>query len=201
MDSDSPAAAPPRGQFHYELRIGVTGHRDIADATAVQYAVHQCLDSLEGILQPQLRTPLNWTVVSPIARGADRIVAEAVLKRIPSTLEVLSPFKLDEYRHDFRESEDREEFEQFLTRAAQVSCLTGGDPPDGSEEVRSHLRNRGYLHAGRAVVDSCEILVAVWNGKRSSGSGGDGRHRELCAAAATNGCLDSCRRARRAPRV
>lgn len=174
MPSSSTSGGPNLSDLPYDLRIGVTGHREIVDAAGIRQSVKQLLDHLDRTLQPQSRTPLKWTVVSPIAKGADRIVAEAVLGCCPATLEVLSPFELDEYRLDFEDGEDRDEFERLLNRARHVECLANGDAPDATEndEVREHWRNRGYLRVGRAVVDSCEILLAVWNGRDGQGVGG-----------------------------
>jgi hypothetical protein len=63
--------APP---LPYELRIGVSGHRVLADEAAVSRTVGHLLDKIEQTLN-RPSTPVAWTVVSPLARGADRIVA------------------------------------------------------------------------------------------------------------------------------
>ena len=163
----------------YHLRIGVAGHRNLRDPEAVKQAVERMLDEINSILQPQARTPLSWTIVSPLAKGADRIVAAAVLKRRPSTLEFYSPFAVDEYRRDFTEDEDREEFEKLFAQAEFTRCVVAEDPPpppspdaDADAEAQTNWRNRGYLRCGRAVVDACEILIVVWDGGASRGLGG-----------------------------
>ncbi|QDU39624.1 hypothetical protein Mal4_39700 [Maioricimonas rarisocia] len=159
--------------FAYSLRIGVTGHRNLSDAAGVAEAVERLQERIENTLRPQTRTPLNRVVISPLAKGADRIVAETVLKRERSSLEVLSPFTLAEYRRDFEEPDDREEFEILLDRADVVRCVTTDSPPqDASDDEQSDWRNRGYLQVGRAVVDACEMLIVVWDGKEARGTGG-----------------------------
>ncbi|MEW4528078.1 hypothetical protein [Maioricimonas sp. JC845] len=157
----------------YSLRIGVTGHRNLSDAAGVAEAVARLLEQIEHTLRAQSRTPLDRVVVSPLAKGADRIVAEEVLKREGTSLEVLSPFPLDEYRRDFAEPDDLAEFERLLSRADLVRCVTTSPPPqNASDDEQSDWRNRGYLRVGRAVVDACEILIAVWDGKQARGMGG-----------------------------
>jgi hypothetical protein len=55
----------------YDLRIGVTGHRTIANEPAVASAVTALLDRIGATLT---LVPLAWTVISPLACGADRVV-------------------------------------------------------------------------------------------------------------------------------
>src|SRR5476649_2467962 len=106
----------------YDLRIGVTGHRTITNEVAVASAVAALLSRIGATLTP---VPLAWTVISPLARGADRVVARAVLDQPDAHLEVVTPFPLAEYRKDFESAEDHGEFEQLLARAGQVHELDG----------------------------------------------------------------------------
>lgn len=176
-----PTPLPPT--LPYELRFGVTGHRNLNNPVAVRKAVDELLAHVDRTLNQQNLTPLEWTIVSPLAKGADRIVADAVLKRADSNtasnarLEVISPFSLDEYRKDFDTSEDRNEFERLLACAHKIAC-GNADYAENIERVtdeqRQHVRNLSYLHVGQAVVDGCEIVIAVWNGKTAGGIGGTG---------------------------
>lgn len=139
----------------YELRLGVTGHRDV-HAAAVAEAVREVLRRIEEVLAPSEPTPLRMTIISPLARGADRIVAEEVL-RAKGRLEVITPFPLDEYRKDFDGAADRLEFDTLLGKAADLKQLE--TRPSNKRE-----RDDGYFHCGELVVEQCEILIAVWNG-------------------------------------
>ncbi len=161
--------------FAYELRIGVTGHRHLRDAATVTQTVRRVLQHIDRTLGPQSRTPLEWIVVSPIAKGADRIVAEQVLRLPASRLEVLTPLELDEYRRDFVEADDRDEFEQLLQRAAHSRCVSHQPPPDMKDPATlQEWRNRAYMQVGRAVIDASEIVIAIWDGQPSRGLGGTG---------------------------
>ena len=77
----------------------------------------------------------------------------------------MTPFPLEEYRKDFAETSDLAEFEELRTQAVQLIEL---DAPASPPEQR----RKGYRRAGRAVVDSCEILIAIWDGKPADGEGG-----------------------------
>jgi hypothetical protein len=124
------------------------------------------------------RTPLRWTVISPLAKGTDRIVAHSVLARPHSRLKVIVPFELDEYRRDFVEPDDRAEFEALLVRDDAPTTLAhpyGTIAPGASEaEIRGAMdcRNEGYFNVGCRVVEGCEILIAVWDGQAAAGKGG-----------------------------
>lgn len=151
----------------------MTGHRTLQDEAAVARAIQGVLDLIERTLGSRACAPLTWTVISPLARGADRLVARAVLERSGSRLEVVTPFALAEYKKDFDTDADRREFESLLERAARVHELEHPVPAAGDSPEQHQLnRNIGYLRVGERVVDSCEILLAVWNGAASAGVGG-----------------------------
>ena len=71
----------------YEMRIGVTGHRDLADPAGVAAAVEKMIGRIDRRLNRKDRTPVDWVVISPLARGADRIVAQRTLSLPRSRLE------------------------------------------------------------------------------------------------------------------
>jgi hypothetical protein len=149
----------------YELRLGVTGHLDIKDADGVARAVSRLLDYIESTLRRRM-TPLSWVVVSSLARGADRIVARKVLERGDARLEVVTPFDVDEYRTDFHETPtDLSEFEELWKKSSKQRELHGQPAPKTA-------RDDSYLRAGEHVVEVCEIMIAVWDGKPPNGRGG-----------------------------
>ena len=151
----------------YELRIGVTGHRDLADPDAVAQAVSRAIDRVAGVLNRQDLAPLEWVVISPLAKGADRIVARAILDR-GGSLEIVTPLPLQEYVKDFAEPEDLAEFEKLCRRGSKPIELN----KDCTLPISEDERSRAYADVGRAVVDSCEILIAIWNEQPASGQGG-----------------------------
>lgn len=118
---------------------------------------------------PERRTPVRWTAVSALAKGADRLVARQVLARDAARLQAILPFDVDEYRKDFDTPEDRDEFDKLFasdpepTQASEPGQVQEGDQP---------ARQTGYLRGGQAVVEACEILIAVWDGQPAKGTGG-----------------------------
>jgi hypothetical protein len=156
-------AAPAR------LVIGVTGHRKFAAGDALAAKIDTMLD---GIARAASRegtaaggagrgSPLRFVVLSPLAEGADRLVAERVLARGGAELEAVLPMAEAEYERDFATDASRDEFRSLLARAGTVHRLSGvSDRPEA------------YAAAGRYVVDHCDVLIAVWNGRTSNGPGG-----------------------------
>jgi len=103
-------------------------------------------------------------VVSPLAEGSDRILAEeagALGWELYSPL----PFSRADYEKDFKTEASRREFDELLSQAARVHEL------DGRRDTRSG-RDSAYTAVGRVVLDVSEVLVAVWDGQDEHGEGG-----------------------------
>jgi hypothetical protein len=137
-----------------EVRIGVTGHRafDISDAV-------ERVDALVDRVVGQCRA----VVVSSLAEGADRLVAELVLAKPDAGLCAVLPLPADDYERDFASPDSVAEFRSLLARANTV-CIV--DLPLGAS------RDDAYERAGLEVVARCDVLIAVWDGAASRGRGG-----------------------------
>jgi hypothetical protein len=151
-------------------RVGVTGHRHLADASAVGEAAEVVARAAAQRASGRGR-PL--CVVSSLAEGADRIVAEQFLAQalVPVTLEVVLPMAAREYERDFPDTVD--DFRTLLARAGRIETV-----------LPTTNRDLAYLAAGLRVLASCDELVAVWDGLPAGGRGGTA---EIVAAARTAG--------------
>lgn len=138
------------------LRIGVTGHRAFDDHALVRDMTAHVLDRLLADGDPV-------TVVSSLAEGGDRLVAQMCLARPDSELHVVLPLPRDNYERDFASTESRNEFDALITRAVSVAVV---DQRDGDS------REDAYERAGHAVVDAADVLVALWDGSPARGQGG-----------------------------
>jgi hypothetical protein len=171
-----------QGRVAFQLRIGVTGHRDLSpDDTQLREAVKSAIRLAtreSGYPEQGLsRTPLWLTVVSALAEGADRIVADAVLnyKERPvegSNLVCVLPVperQLELYRDDFETQKSKEDFDRLLSRAwRQIEAPGHLVPANATQEQR----NDGYLWAGKEVVRNCDVLIAIWDRGEGHGKGG-----------------------------
>lgn len=153
-----------------DLRVGVTGHRLLADPDAVAAAVDGVLDRLAAAPDTRL------VAVSSLAEGADRIVADRVLARPGSALEVVLPLPADDYVADFAEGSSRADFARLLEAAARVEVV----PADDADPSRT----AAYARAGTAMLRACDVLLALWDGEASRGRGGTA---EVVAEARTAG--------------
>ena len=171
-------SSPPRLPF--ALSVGVTGHRLEAIPEARRNAVEARLaEALERIEQAAIALyrreqesfsadPPLFTLVSPLAEGADQMAAAAALAR-GWQLQAVLPFDRAAYVADFDDEESRTRFQQLVKAAACVLELPG-DPQDPLE---------AYVMAGRGTVAHCDILLAVWDGLPPRGRGGTGEIVEL----------------------
>ncbi|MDO8715645.1 MAG: SLATT domain-containing protein [Dehalococcoidales bacterium] len=141
--------------------IGVTGHRKLDNYPALADAIRSAIDSIKQMVPPLKHTPLLFYVLSPLAEGGDRLVAREVLKVPEAMLEVVLPVKKDDYMTDFKTDESRKEFESLLSQAKNVRIL----PSRGN-------RVEAYEQVGHYIVDQCDVLIALWDGKLSAGRGG-----------------------------
>ena len=158
----------PNGRVPFRLRIGVTGHRTLSDASGLTACVKAVLDRARELVPgPELLrkekgdTSILLTVVSSLAEGADRLVAQAVLDADPSAdLEAPLPLPVQDYLADFESEESKQRFLELWDEAGvQLE-------PDAGE------RPQCYEHVGRYVVDHCDVLVALWDHDPERGRGG-----------------------------
>jgi hypothetical protein len=174
------------------LRVGITGARSLnaadcdrlrdkvraALAQAQQYMQQLATESVVGRSyvhgESQQKPVPVLHLISPLARGSDRLAAEEALK-LGYVLHVAMPFPQTEYEKDFTGAESPEEpalaatedlaqFRDLFARAGNAWLSLDGD--HGPEA------NRSYEAVGRFVVRHSDLLLAIWDGKPSSGRGG-----------------------------
>lgn len=162
------------------LRIGITGARRLVagEVGRLERQVGEVLDVVLGVLaEGDVRAAYTEgaakvTLLSPLARGADRLVARVALGR-GIGLHVPMPFAQGEYERDFTgadrdwepplsAAEDLEEFRRLLERAEGRLELDGGREEEGSS----------YEAVGRHVVRHVDVMVAIWDGGPGNGRGG-----------------------------
>jgi hypothetical protein len=152
MDS-SPSLLP--------LVIGVTGHRDLRpeDTSDLQRSVATVLDEITAKL-----AGVPVVLLSPLAEGADRLVARVALDR-QIALHVPLPMPIAEYETTFVDEASRKEFRELLERAEEVFEVAASElPAEWRTEASGNVRDEAYAAVGAYVVRHSQILVALWNG-------------------------------------
>ena len=172
---------PPR----VRLRIGVSGHRlppklPVEAEAPVRALLDRILATIVGAAREReggyaalagssasdpasAATSLadTFVIISSLAEGSDRLLAEAGLAA-GFGLEAVLPLARAEYARDFDTPSSRAAFERLLARSAAVFDLNG--PADE--------RPRAYEAAGFVMLANVDLLIAIWDGKEAAGVGG-----------------------------
>lgn len=163
----------------FRVRLGVTGHRVIKDPELIVQKIGEILSSriyklIEKNISPEAGIPKpTFTILTPLAEGADRLVAREALKIPDSEIEVVLPFAKEEYLKDFETEQSLMEFEELYRKAKNPIELKGYLHTEGlSRPDQAEIRNKAYEDVGRYVVNHCDVLIALWDGKPSRGKGG-----------------------------
>jgi len=165
---------PPKTRL--AIRVGVTGHRPNhlknSDIPLLRRQIHHTLQSVrnagaeiagDSLAGYDSHDPI-FRVISPLAEGSDRLVAEEGLA-LGYELQSPLPFPADEYENDFAAPESKKHFRELLTQATAILEL------DGSRENQDS-QNRAYESVGRTVLRHCDLLVAIWDGAEARSQGG-----------------------------
>jgi hypothetical protein len=150
------------------VRVGVTGHRDLAgaDLPALRASVDAVLAAIESAVRIVAHKvaahglyadePPVLRLVSSLAEGADRLVAAAALARRPKEefwrLAAPLPFPTELYRKDFPASA---EFEHLLAAAGDEAVELDGRPDDDDTKTAA------YLEAGRFMLRHADLVIAI----------------------------------------
>jgi hypothetical protein len=161
-----------RSEPRLPIRVGVTGHRTRGLVEAgynpgvLKGLVRRVLSNIKEVARQ-----LSWQtgepilqVISPLAEGADRIVAHEGLA-LGYELETALPFLCAEYEKDFQSEESRQDFRGLLHQAISVTELKGTRQQEA----------QAYEAVGRWVLSRSDVLIAIWNGKSAAGVGGTGQ--------------------------
>jgi hypothetical protein len=140
------------------FRIAVTGHRFISINDKLSDSIRSVLDRL---IQGHLTTDIQ--LFSALAEGSDQLVAEIALTYQGIKLIIPLPLPEEEYLQGFASDTGRKSFHELIQSAEKVFIL-----PEQVDHPTA------YVYLGNYLLDHCEVLVAIWNGKYSSLKGGTG---------------------------
>lgn len=172
----------PAQRLDISFRLGITGsirvNADTGTALAdrlrntlatLRQQVADCAasDALIGI---RSEAPVRLLVVSPLAEGADRLLAklavdlqmEEALSGCTIQLQAALPFGRNDYEQTFGRDKSHEEraaslaiFRDLLAKAeGRVHELDGALTPDP-------VRHASYRAVGRTVVRNCDLLIVI----------------------------------------
>ena len=139
--------------MNQQIVIGITGHRDIVVTAKLKQGIKDFFINLKA---------KEITLLSPLADGADRLVADIYMNvfKEKAHLIVPMPFNQERYIEDFDDA-SKEEFLEYLKIADEVF------------EVEN-TQGCNYKSVGVYVADTSDILLALWDGTFNAKSGGTG---------------------------
>jgi hypothetical protein len=151
------------------LVIGVTGHRDLVPSEVPR--IRELVADLFRKLRERFPDrPLQ--ILSPLAEGADRLVAEVALE-LGVRVAVPMPMPKDLYMLDFATEESREEFERLCASADAIYELPIATGATADRLLKAGpQRDRQYAQLGVFLCAHSHMLLAVWDGKPSTEVGG-----------------------------
>jgi len=151
------------------LVIGVTGHRDLLDSELPM--IRQRVRDMFAALAADF-PDLPFLVMTPLAEGADRLVAE-VASELDIPVVILLPMPRELYHSDF-ERDSRAEFDAMAALGELVELpLVSGNSAESVTNSRA-ARDLQYAQLGAYLAAHSHILLALWDGKPSEGAGGTG---------------------------
>src|SRR5487761_744084 len=163
---ESVRAVEPDGRL--PIVIGVTGHRHLRDADLPSHREH-VREFFAQLRRRYPSTPLR--IVTALAEGADRLVAEVALAEGHELLVPL-PLEPEDYERDFPAS--TAEFHSILQRIppGQVFVLPR-DPGSDHERLSPHdQREKRYRAVGMFLAQQSHLLLALWDGQQTDSSAG-----------------------------
>ncbi len=148
------------------LTIGVTGHRDLlADEVPVLKKLVR-----DFFLQLKRAFPdLDLQLITPLAEGSDRLVAN-IASEMGIDLIVPLPMPQAEYEQDFSSADAVQAFRDSLDSARVIHLRTL--PEAQGRAATTEDRDCQYAQLGVFISNHSQILLALWDGKPSTATGG-----------------------------
>jgi hypothetical protein len=135
------------------VQIGVTGTSKIQKEDSVRKQVVKVLKKIDAKLPD---TPYELLVISPLARGADRIVADEIINFKGSKNH--SRTLLEVILQESGKKDDSALYNKLIDLSRSTRTLD----EILEEEIYKDLAS-DYTHAGELVADDADILIAVWD--------------------------------------
>ena len=146
------------------LKIGITGHRDIREQD--KDILRQSVRTLFKMFRTDYPDK-NLALLSPLAEGADTLVAQVALEE-NITLIVPLPLPVPQYLLDF---ETPDVFTEILQQARTVIEMPQLDTPENLSTYGT-ARDQQYVQVGAYVANQSHLLIALWDGLPLDKAGG-----------------------------
>lgn len=131
------------------MKLGISGHQEIPPAI---------LPRIEVALREEIARTRAKSGISSLAKGADQLFAYAIIDAgLP--LEAIIP--CTNYELTFTDPVSATNFHVLLNSSRKIETLNYPDPTE-----------LAFLAAGQRTVDTCDRMIAIWDGAPAKGQGG-----------------------------
>jgi len=149
------------------LRIGIAGHKNLEpnQIDRLEQAVDETINYIE-----QQFSRYYLTVFSPLAAGADRLVARRLLNRDATRLIAVLPVAEDKYINEFGPTDDYEVDSQGAELRQELKYWLSQKAIEIIEMPSSPTRKAAHLKAGYFIAENSDILIVLWDGNEAQNS-------------------------------
>lgn len=167
----------------YRIRLGVTGHRKFPDEEIITKKVREIFeknrvlelfdDESKKFIASLPQQPV-YSLLSPFAEGADRLVTKVVRNLPGSKIDHVSPLVEEDYLEDFDSHDSKNEYKELKKISSSHHQLRTTKLADDykKEGGIENARRLAYEAAGHFIVNNCDVMIVIWDGKSSRGQGG-----------------------------
>jgi len=132
------------------MNLGITGHQNLGNSSDIVW--------IRDILCKEIKNLVITRGYSCLAKGADQLFAEIILE---NNIDLVVLIPSQHYEETFKDSIDMSSFRRLKNKATTIIQLNNKEP-----------NSFAFFDASKILVDNCEVLLAVWNGKPAEGFGG-----------------------------
>jgi hypothetical protein len=145
------------------LRIGITGHVNL-DPEERDLLIRS-INKVITLLEEQF--PSHYlTVFSPLAAGADRLVARELLRSETARLIAVLPFNRQAYLESFGSSDDYYQDPAGAELRSEINYWLNNRAIEIIEMPPTPTRREAYLRAGQFIAEHSNVIIVVWDGNR-----------------------------------
>jgi hypothetical protein len=145
------------------LRIGIAGHDNLdpSQINRLEQAVDEAINFIE-----QKFSQHNLIVFSPLAAGADRLVARRLLNRDAPRLIAVLPVAQDEYLNEFGPTDEYSIDSQGAELRQELKYWLSNKAIEIIQMPPSPTRRAAHLKAGYFIAENSDILIVIWDGNK-----------------------------------
>lgn len=134
------------------MKAGITGHQNLGSADTVAWVS----DTLKAAVK---QSNIDMGLTS-LAIGADQLFAETLRDM---NIRYVAIVPCDDYEQTFTSSDDLERYNRLLQNAFETVNLPF-----------THPSELAFYEAGKQIVNTSDMVMALWNGQPAKGLGGTG---------------------------